>query len=113
MDTFHIVAVIAFFGLFLAFLFTVCSGLYLVGAEVYKFTKRGKAALFDEQKEDSPRNLRAACFFFIFIGVLGVGLGTYTWLGQPNSLHQAVPTIVSGLFFLGCAIVVHKKSGNL
>ena len=109
MGTFHTIAVIAFFGLLLAFLFTVCSGLYLVGAEVYKFTKRGKVTLFHRRSEDNPRNLRAASFFFMFVGCLGIGLGSYTWLGQPKNLLQAASSVTSGLFFLGCAYVAYNK----
>lgn len=84
----------------------------MLGFNAYNFLKPGDYKTVRRYPEN-PRTLRTICFFFIFVGVLGVSLGTYTWLGQSRSFSQFAPVIVSGLFFLGWAFVAYRKNGSL
>ena len=85
----------------------------MLGFNAYNFLKPGDYYKAVRKYPENPHNLRIICFFFVFIGVLGIGLGTYSWLGQPRNFSQLAPAIASGLFFLGFAFVAYKKVRKL
>lgn len=101
--------------LVIVFVFAVCSGIYMAGANLYNFIKFGNASGRGTSSPKSLHTLWAACVFFAFVGLTGTALGIDSWIVQPLERNQAVKTTLSALFFFGLAFMAYseiKKSSS-
>ena len=100
---------IALVGIISAFVFAVCSGVYLTGISLYNYLRRNKDAGPFLRATNTPRNLRASSLFFGFVGIVAIFVGAYTWKYQPADRQQAMLTFISAVFFIAWAFAAYKK----